>query len=55
MCTGENQSYTLTREKEIATMLENAEITTKMISGYPSIMKNDRWVENWQFDIVCGK
>ena len=32
-------------------MLENAEITTKMISGYPRF-ENDRWMENWQFDIV---
>ena len=31
-------------------MLENAEITTKMIRGYPKF-ENDRWVENWQFEI----
>lgn len=31
-------------------MLENAEITTKMISGYPRF-ENDRWVENWEFAI----
>ena len=31
-------------------MLENAEITTKMISGYPRF-ENDRWMENWQFEI----
>ena len=32
-------------------MLENAEITTKMISGYPRF-EHDRWVENWKFEIV---
>ena len=32
-------------------MLENAEITTKMIRGYPKF-ENDRWMEYWQFDIV---
>ena len=31
-------------------MLENAEITTKMIEGYPRF-ENDRWIENWQFEI----
>ena len=35
-------------------MLENAEITTRMISGYPRF-ENDRWVENWQFDISGNK
>ena len=32
-------------------MLDNAEITTQMIEGYPKF-ENDKWVENWQFEIL---